>query len=123
MSETTDDDDSKGANLGLAPRSLSYLTPSLPLASIERDTLTGLLQERCIQARMPNTGLIALQNSESVETRLANLKDVCNCMLVSYLTTSSQDLHKLKLTEEKFFNQVVAERQPDLLVNVCDYWL
>lgn len=49
---------------------------------------------------------------------------MCNFMLISYLTTNVQaNPQKLKHSEDEFFNQFVAEKNPDLLIDVCDYWL
>ena len=45
-------------------------------------------------------------------------------MLINYLTTGPQaNLQKLKQSEDEFFNQFVAEKHPDLLIDVCDFWL
>jgi hypothetical protein len=63
-------------------------------------------------------------DSDTVSTRLASLKEMCNFMLISYLTTEAQANHqKLKRSEDEFFNQFVAEKNPDLLIDVCDFWL
>jgi len=49
---------------------------------------------------------------------------MCHCVLVNNLTEKlvvSED--GMKETERDFFNSVVAERFPDLIVDICDYWL
>jgi len=35
------------------------------------------------------------------------------------------DINNSKITESEsdFFNNIVAEKHPDLLIDVCDYWL
>lgn len=45
-------------------------------------------------------------------------------MLINYLTSGAQaNTQKLKKSEDEFFNQFVAEKNPDLLIDVCDYWI
>ena len=41
-------------------------------------------------------------------------------MLISRLTEKDSDLNQ---READFFNINVAEKNPDLLADVCDYWL
>lgn len=58
-----------------------------------------------------------------ISTRLCNLKEMCNFLLINYLTANPQaNLQKLKQSEDEFFN-MVAEKHPDLFMDVCDYWL
>ena len=44
-------------------------------------------------------------------------------MLIHYLTANPKDMAKIHQAEDAFFNQNVAERHPELLIDVCDYWL
>jgi hypothetical protein len=65
----------------------------------------------------------SLMGDQNVDNRLSNLKEYCQCMLINYLTASPKDIPKIHEAEDVFFNQNVAERHPQLLIDVCDYWL
>jgi hypothetical protein len=118
MSDTTDDNDSV-----LAQRSLSHMTPAIAMQKVEQETLKTLLQESVIQANPINPGLMQSQSNQTVSNRLSNLKEYCQCMLINYLTASPMDMPKIQKAEDEFFNQKVAERHPELLIDICDYWL
>ena len=36
---------------------------------------------------------------------------------------TDQNNSKMRVAEREFFNDTVAEKHPDLLIEVCDYWL
>ncbi len=45
-------------------------------------------------------------------------------LIINYLTLDSeQQFLDVKHAEHQFFEEVVAERFPDLLIDICDYWL
>ena len=73
------------------------------------------------------TGSRALKSLELVSTRLANLKEHCSCVMINYLTVSTDpsedNMRQIKESQQKFFREEVAERNPDLLLDLCDYWL
>ena len=60
-----------------------------------------------------------------MSTRLANLKERCQLLLINYLTMEQNDLNNSHIieSEREFFNNIVAEKHPDLMIDVCDYWL
>ena len=91
------------------------LNPVDQISPSDKEVLKRQFAERCI------TESIKLNHDS---TRLANLKEQCSMLLINYLTleTNQQFLH-IKQAERQFFEEVVAERFPDLLVDICDYWL
>jgi len=68
-----------------------------------------------------------VKSLELVSTRLANLKEHCSCVMINYLTVSADpteaNMMQIKESQQKFFREEVAERNPDLLLDLCDYWL
>lgn len=108
------------------PRAKSFIPDPSTISNPEKEILVQQLQERCVQANCNRQSLAILKSShlesDTVSTRLANLKEMCNFMLINYLTSGSSH-QKLKQSEDEFFNQFVAEKHPDLLIDVCDFWL
>lgn len=59
--------------------------------------------------------------NEEVSTKLVDLKELCNIMLVEYLTEGSQQTQNKSLSE--FFENIVLDKYSHLLIDICDYWV
>ena len=63
-------------------------------------------------------------NPEVVSIQLSSLKEMCQSILISYLTKPSQQNEaNLQEIKDTFFKEGIAERNPEFLIDICDYWL
>lgn len=105
--------------------SVTRVSPStdIYMANEEREIVKAQLKQRCLTSHQ-KAGLLTIKpRDDVVSTRLVNLKEQCHIVLINYLTASDSDQVYYKDAEKEFFNNQVAESHPDLLIDICDYWL
>ena len=104
MSISTDDEER------INPRAPGFMPESQKLSSMEKELLCQQLSERCVQSNCNRQNLMILKStnveqSDLVSTRLANLKEMCNFMLINHLTTANAQISSQQSsTEDQFFN-------------------
>lgn len=129
VSDSTDEGDGLGPLLSAAK--------STDLQQIKEDLKSSLVsqslskQTMLLQAQNANVyqGFLGTDNEE-VSTQLASLKEMCNFIMVNYLTCEQSQqqsvdhfMTQMDHSVREFFSQVVAEKHSHLLIEACDHWI
>lgn len=102
-----------------------------PIQENEFNQIRAQMYDQCLNGTQSSQNLLLIKaqnanvfnsfQSELVSTRLADLKEMCHCVLANYLTVG--DAANAEKVEREFFKHIVAERYPDLFMDICDFWL
>lgn len=92
----------------------------LALDTHEKEIVRVQIFQRTLTSHQKSGLLTIRPNGGLVSTRLADLKEACAQILVCRLTSKDSSF---KAKEKDFFYNYVAEKNPDLLTDICDHWL